>query len=339
MTDDIPTQFALIQINAGIQALQEANDIYSVLDVRSVAAAAVTFYEAQGAAEAASVAKELQLRAERKAGQILKEMPKNEGTRGQLAGSTDGGTSGGFMMKPLENIPTLDDLDIDKNESFRWQLEAEVPVEVFEEYLDDKRAKGHELTAGGLIRIAMQQRRPKSANTPSYPENKYNCIVIDPPWPMKKIEREERPNQGVDLDYPTMTLEEIYDLPISDLANDDCHIYLWVTHKYLPTGLDLLKWWGFEYQCLMTWIKPTGMTPYSWMYNTEHVIFGHRGNLPLTQLGLKLSFEASVTKHSEKPEIFYERVIKASPEPRLEMFARKIRDGFDGWGNEVPDLG
>ena len=85
----------------------------------------------------------------------------------------------------------------------------------------------------------------------------------------------------------------------------------------------------------MTWVKPTGMTPYSWMYNTEHVLFGRVGNLPLERMGLKLSFEAPAARHSQKPEVFYERVLAASPEPRLELFARSPRAGFDAWGNEV----
>lgn len=172
--------------------------------------------------------------------------------------------------------------------------------------------------------------------TPPLPAGKYRCIVVDPPWPVQKIEREERPSQGDKLDYPTMTVDEIRDLPVAHLAADDgCHIYLWVTQKFLPTGLALLESWGVNYQCCMTWVKPTGMTPYSWMYNTEHVLFGHIGNLPLERLGLKLSFEAPVTKHSAKPAIFYDRVVQASPVPRIDLFARCSREGFDVWGNEV----
>ena len=181
-----------------------------------------------------------------------------------------------------------------------------------------------------------RQRIPEPATTPDIPQDKYRCIVIDPPWPVQKIEREERPNQGISLDYPTMTLEEIESLPVRGLAyQDGCHLYLWVTQKLLPVGLSLIESWGFRYQCLMTWVKPTGMTPYSWMYNTEHVIFARCGNLQLTRMGIKLSFDAPVQGHSKKPDIFYSNVAAASPEKRLEMFARQQRDGFDVWGNEV----
>lgn len=206
------------------------------------------------------------------------------------------------------------------------------------------------------------------------PDGKYHAFVIDPPWPMQKIEREERPNQGSALDYPTMDIwcqEPRWDLVDHDhkiheppacfelaedgyepcqsiecvvgnvtaaSAMDDCHIYLWVTHKFMPDGLRLLESWGFNYQCVMTWRKNVGITPFSWMYDTEHVLFGRKGNLKLQRLGMRLSFEAPVRGHSAKPDVFYERVTEATPGPRLEMFARSGREGFIGWGNEAPDV-
>ena len=168
------------------------------------------------------------------------------------------------------------------------------------------------------------------------PPDTYRCIVIDPPWPVEKIVREVRPRQDSDLDYPVMTLDEIAALPVGEMAHaEGCHLYLWTTHKYLPDALRLLDGWGFRYECSLTWVKPTGMTPYSWMYNTEHCLFARRGNLPVVQKGLKLGFSAAVVRHSQKPDEFYERVLAASPGPRLEMFARQARDQFTVWGNEV----
>lgn len=210
------------------------------------------------------------------------------------------------------------------------RLKQEAP-DLFEQ------VKAGELSIPQAKQEIARQRIPEPATTPATPQGKYKCIVIDPPWPMKKIEREERPNQGIELDYPTMSLEEIEGLPIPDLSDESgCHLYLWVTQKYLPIGLQLVEKWGFRYQCLMTWRKNVGITPYSWMYDTEHVIFARRGNLPLQQLGLRLSFEAPVNGHSVKPDVFFsERVSLASPSPRLEMFARKNREGFKVWGNEI----
>jgi len=208
-------------------------------------------------------------------------------------------------------------------------------------------------------------RTPEPVGDPiPIPDGKYHAFVIDPPWPMQKIEREERPNQGAALDYPTMdiwcqqqlaggracfedamdgyepceSIECVVGNVISASSLDDCHIYLWVTHKFMPDGLRLLESWGFNYQCVMTWRKNVGITPFSWMYDTEHVLFGRKGNLKLQRLGMRLSFEAPVQGHSRKPDVFYDRVTEATPAPRLEMFARSGREGFVGWGNEAPDV-
>ena len=164
----------------------------------------------------------------------------------------------------------------------------------------------------------------------------YRCIVIDPPWPMKKIVRKVRPRQHPPLDYPCMTIEQISALPIREWTAANCHVFLWTTQKWLPVAFEVLKSWGVSYQCLMTWCKNVGFTPYSWMYSTEHVLFGRIGKLKLRQLGLRLHFNAKVAEHSRKPDVFYQRVRKATFPPRLNVFARFDREGFDGWGLEAP---
>lgn len=182
-----------------------------------------------------------------------------------------------------------------------------------------------------LVNEFKRQSIPK----PAPAEGKYRTITIDPPWPIEKILRNVRPNQ-FDIEYPTMTMDEIAELPVPDLASEDgCHIYLWTTHKHLPDALDLLLGWGARYQCLLTWVKNVGMTPFSWMYSTEHCLFARIGDLPLLQMGKRLDFSAKVREHSRKPDEFYDLVKTVSPEPRLDMFGREQRDEFTVWGNEV----
>lgn len=166
------------------------------------------------------------------------------------------------------------------------------------------------------------------------PSGKYSCIVIDPPWAMQKIERVVRPNQ-VEFGYPTMNEDELKAFPLPEIAADDCHLYLWTTQKHLPMALRLAEHWGFRYQCLMTWVKNVGFTPFSWMYSTEHVLFCTKGSLPLLKIGKRLDFQAKVREHSRKPDEFYEIVREASPAPRIDVFSREKRDGFDQYGNEV----
>jgi N6-adenosine-specific RNA methylase IME4 len=211
-------------------------------------------------------------------------------------------------------------------------------VDEVDELIKQANAEGVDLGIRGMRRAAAMQRGPAPVAEPvPPPSGRYRCLVIDPPWPMPKIDRDERSDQGRTLDYATMTPDRLADeewLPVRTSADEDCHIYLWVTHKFLPLGLELLEKWGFAYQCVMTWRKNVGITPYSWMYDTEHVLFGRRGNLQLQRLGLRLSFDAPVTGHSVKPDVFYDRVREASPGPRLDMFPGVEHDGFEPWGLE-----
>jgi N6-adenosine-specific RNA methylase IME4 len=164
------------------------------------------------------------------------------------------------------------------------------------------------------------------------PSGLYRCIVIDPPWELTVIERDNRPAQA-GLTYPTMTEAELmaFKLP----AAEECHLYLWTTHKHLPLALRLAEAWGFRYQCLLTWSKNVGFTPFSWMYSTEHALFCTRGGLRLDKLGMRLDFRADRREHSRKPDEFYDLVRQASPGPRIDMFSRETREGFVSWGNET----
>ncbi|KKK98228.1 hypothetical protein LCGC14_2644830, partial [marine sediment metagenome] len=164
----------------------------------------------------------------------------------------------------------------------------------------------------------------------------YRTLVIDPPWPMEKIEREVRPNQGQTLDYPTMTVDDLMKWNPRDFAvAEGCHIFLWTTHRFLREAFKVFDGWDVKYECLLTWVKNVGITPFSWMYSTEHVLFGRIGSLPLMEMGQRLDFQASVRGHSRKPDEFYDLVRKVSPEPRLDVFSREAREGFDQLGDEA----
>ena len=168
------------------------------------------------------------------------------------------------------------------------------------------------------------------------PEGKYQTIVIDPPWPIQKIIRDDRPNQDV-FDYPTMSIAEITNFDINQFADDNCHIYLWSTHKFLPIAFLILDSWGFRYQCLMVWHKPGGFQPFGMpQFNCEFILLGKKGSLAfLDTKSFPCCFNAARGKHSEKPNEFYELVRRVSPGPRIDIFARKERKGWDVYGNEV----
>jgi len=162
----------------------------------------------------------------------------------------------------------------------------------------------------------------------------YQTIIIDPPWPKKKIERYERPYQEPNLDYPTMTIEAIQNIQLP-LA-EQCHVYLWTTQKFLHEAFHVFEVWEVNYIQTLVWHKNVGFTPFGlFMNNVEFVLFGRRGNLSLLKAGIKAVFNGKVREHSRKPDEFYELIKLVSPEPRIDIFSRERREGFEQWGNEI----
>lgn len=144
--------------------------------------------------------------------------------------------------------------------------------------------------------------------------------------------------------YPTMTLNEIKELPISMIADKDCSLFLWVTMPMLQEGLEVIKAWGFDYKtCAFTWVKqnPRGEGIYCglgrWTRgNAELCLFARRGHPKRIDASVKQIILAPREQHSKKPDCARDRITQLLGDlPRIELFARQYADGWDCWGNEV----
>jgi N6-adenosine-specific RNA methylase IME4 len=164
----------------------------------------------------------------------------------------------------------------------------------------------------------------------------YGVIYADPPWPYDRAPMGDEGRHN-DQHYSSMPLEEIKALPIP--AADDCYLFLWATVPMLPQCLEVMAAWGFTYKSASTWVKDKAGTGYWVRGICEHLLIGKRGNVLSPAPGEQFPgvIEAPRGRHSEKPDIFAEHIARLFPNvPKLEMFAREERPGWDVWGNEVP---
>lgn len=166
---------------------------------------------------------------------------------------------------------------------------------------------------------------------------KFHACVADPCW-MRNQLGGSGGYGGAGNHYGLMTTEDIKAMPISELMDDNAHLYLWVTNSNIDEGLEVVKAWGFRYITLFHWIKPK-MGVGNYIRNaSETCIFAVRGKLPpkcRTQIGWMISYP---TVHSEKPREFASIVERVSPGPYLELFCRRrpaSNEKWWCWGDET----
>lgn len=174
-------------------------------------------------------------------------------------------------------------------------------------------------------------------------KKKYNIIYADPPW--KYNDRLNLQNEGAAVHYNTMTHEDLCNLPINNIADKDCVLFMWVTMPMMREGLKLIEAWGFEYKtCAFAWEKlnPKSKTPFKgigrWvMGNVELCLLATKGKpYKWRNTGVFQLVRSIRREHSRKPDEVPERILQLMGNlPRIELFCREQREGWDVWGNQV----
>lgn len=235
------------------------------------------------------------------------------------------GQPGGDQTRASDTVSlAAEELGVNRRTAFRRLEAARLPAE----YRDQVREGKKTLNA---VKKEIASKTRGEAQPLALPTGVYQTIVADPPWVYERGDI----RGSAEGHYPVMSIEEIAALAVRPLAGSEAHLYLWVTNPHLPLVWPVLAAWGFDYKTLLTWVKPQMGTGFYFRSATEHVIFATRGNLPLRDRGIRNWFEAARTEHSAKPEPFYEIVERASHGPYLELFARRPRAGWTGWGDEL----
>jgi len=171
---------------------------------------------------------------------------------------------------------------------------------------------------------------------------KYQIIYADPPWQVmagSKQSRKDGDSQASKpLTYPTMTLDEIKAMPVKEMCDKNCVLFLWTINKYLEQSYDVARSWGFKPSTMLVWDKtPKGMgLGGTFTLANEYLMFARRGTVKSEKRVKGNHWWFPREKHSKKPDFFRDMITDTFGDlPRLELFARQQSEGWDVFGNEV----
>jgi N6-adenosine-specific RNA methylase IME4 len=259
----------------------------------------------------------------------------------------------GAMLKPRQGRPgkcnsalRLSDFGIERMQSSRFQRIASLSEEQFESWIASCREAKEEMTQAAALKLATKL-KPKVVE-PSIDEYesgavadlgelvqrglRYGCIYADPPWAYSN----KATRANVEDEYKsTMTVDEICQEPVAQLASDDCHLHLWTTNAFLFEAKRVMESWGFEYKSCFVWVKPQMGIGNYWRVSHEFMLLGIRGKPEFRRRDCMSWGEFDRTAHSKKPSGVRKLIEAVSPGPYLELYGRETVPNWMVYGNEV----
>ena len=176
---------------------------------------------------------------------------------------------------------------------------------------------------------------------PEFPKKKYQIIYCDPAWDYR--DKAKAGKRGSSFKYDVMSIHDIMRLPVWNIADSNCYLFMWVTGPMIFEAKKILKAWDFEFNTIaFTWIKtnPKGSGLFWGMGNStrsnpEYVILGKKGKLKRLDASVHSVIKSPVRKHSQKPDRVRTDIVKMYGDvSRIELFARTKVHGWDVWGND-----
>jgi N6-adenosine-specific RNA methylase IME4 len=320
----------LVHYDAARTALAEAQRVDDVLEIRNRARALELYAQQAKDTELMERAVEIKLRAERRMGELLTQM-RDEGTR-QGRGRPKKCSNDETFSPP----DTLDKMEISRVDAHRWMKISSLTDPEFSKRITE--ASKAAVAAAEMSRAekteAKKDRRAEREQSlaikqRALPDEKYGVIYLDPPWRYE--------DRSADNHYPTMTLEELSELKVENLAADDCVMFMWATAPFLRAAILLMHEYGFTYKSHLVWTKDKIGTGYWFRSKHEVLLVGTRGDVPAPAPGDQWEsvLQSPVREHSAKPEDVMDMIEAYFPTmPKVELFAYhgKRRAGWDYWG-------
>ena len=275
--------------------------------------------------EAQNRAAEMKLRAERKAGELLAAMRLHGGDRRS-------------RLRRASASSKLKQSGITHGQSHRWQLEASVPEDQFEQYLSATRQLGKEVSSTAFLRLARQlavQRR-EAETARLFPGGEivqrledlvaqgltFGCIHVDPPWPSAGRRRLKLKKAA------SSTVRQLLSMPVRRLAKPRAHVHLWTTDEHLFDARRVLSAWGFAHRSSLVWVRALASFGPYWRPAHEYLLLGVRGQLAFRDNGLMSWIQADPPRDGRKPEEIRRLLECASPGPYLELYGQRPRPGW-----------
>lgn len=311
--------------------IDEARDLQTIVQMQEqIDALKILAKQIDGSLKTQNRCAKYKFYLEQNAGNIYKNLSDEQGKR------TD-------LQKLLSEVTSKQDAEKETGKSGvtlrTWVQESEIEKEIVEKYEAKCNEEEKPFTSKGCVRYAKQKETTK---TPEFPKDKYTVIYADPPWKYTEdgltgvSNKDEYGN--VDKFYRQMTIEELCELPISDLAADNAVLFLWVTTPFTYKAKEVFEEWGFSFKAEFVWDKIKHNFGYYNSVRHEKLIIAVRGTCK-PQVKKLFDSVQSIERskiHSEKPEEFRKIIDTLYPEgKRIELFARTKISGWDAWGNEL----
>lgn len=205
-----------------------------------------------------------------------------------------------------------------------------------------------------------QNRRTKRNDLPEFypdlPEKKYSIIYADPPWDYGGKMQFDKSSKGADkidlgknifissanFKYPTVKTKELMKIPVQEISEDNCLLFMWVTNPHLNQGLELGKSWGFDYRTVaFVWDKMNHNPGQYTLSYCELCLVFKRGKIPTPRgaRNIKQLVRVPRGEHSEKPiEVLRNIELMFPSQKKIELFARSKHKNWDSWGLEVREV-
>ena len=176
-----------------------------------------------------------------------------------------------------------------------------------------------------------------------FPKKKYQIIYADPAWTFRTYSSKGQKRSAI-RHYNTLSIDDICNLPVTNISDDNCILFMWAIDTMLPEAFKVIEEWGFTYKTVgFTWAKLNKKSEgffnglgYWTRANPEMCLLATKGKPKRLSKSVPQLVTEKRREHSRKPDSIRDYIIDLCGDiSRIELFARQRVDGWDSWGDEI----